>query len=55
MVFLVEGDSITCPPLLDGSNYPYWKARRKVFIKDLDEKAWRSVLIGWTHPTTKDD
>ena len=27
----------------------------KAFIKDLDEKAWRSMLIGWKHPRTKDD
>ena len=27
----------------------------KAFIKALDEKAWRSVLIGWKHLTTKDD
>ena len=27
----------------------------KVFIKALDKRAWRSVLTGWTHPTTKDD
>ena len=27
----------------------------KAFIKALDEKAWRAVLIGWTHPITKND
>ena len=25
----------------------------KAFIKSLHEKAWRSVLSGWTYPTTK--
>ena len=55
MSFLAEGGSISRPPLLDGSNYPYQKARLKAFIKALDEKAWRSVLTGWKHPTTKDD
>ena len=43
------------PPLLEGVNYPYWKARMKAFIKAIDEKAWRSILTGWSHPTTKDD
>ena len=27
----------------------------EAFIKALDEKAWRSMLTGWKHPTTKDD
>ncbi|PON99959.1 hypothetical protein TorRG33x02_043770, partial [Trema orientale] len=27
----------------------------KAFIKALDEKAWRSVLSGWSPPTIKDD
>ena len=30
-------------------------ARMKAFIKALDEKAWRSMLIGWKHPTIKYD
>ena len=55
MDFLLEEGSISCPPLLDGSNYHYWKARMKAFIKALDEKAWRAVLTGWEYPTTKDD
>ena len=55
MLFLVKGSSISRLPLLDGSNYPYWKARMNAFIKALDERVWRSMLTGWTHPTTKDD
>ena len=55
MPFLAESNSISRSLLLDGSNYPYWKARMKAFIKALDEKAWRSLLTAWTHPTTKDD
>ena len=55
MSFLAEGGSISRPPLLDGTNYSYWKARMKAFIKALDEKAWRSVLSGWSPPTIKDD
>ena len=49
-----EGGAVGRPPLLDGSNYSYWKARMKAFIKALDERAWRSVLSGWTPPTTTD-
>ena len=53
--FLTKGGSISRPPLLNGSNYPYWKARMKAFIKALNEKAWRFVLTGWKHPMKKDD
>ena len=55
MSLLAEGGSISRPPLLDSTNYFYWKARMKAFIKALDEKAWRSVLNGWSPPTTKDE
>ena len=54
MDFLKECGSISRHPLLDGSNYFYWKACMKVFIKAINEKAWRYVLIGWKHPITKD-
>ncbi|CAM8931427.1 unnamed protein product [Rhodiola kirilowii] len=47
---LKEGQSITCPPLLKGSNYACIKPKMKSFLKFLDEKAWKAVLIGWTQP-----
>ena len=49
-----EGGAIGRPPLLDGSNYAYWKARMRAFIKAIDEQAWKSVLTGWIHPTVTD-
>ncbi|CAM8943377.1 unnamed protein product [Rhodiola kirilowii] len=42
-----EGQSTSRPPLL-GPNYDYWKSKMKAFLKSLDEKAWRAVLLGWT-------
>ncbi|CAM8910641.1 unnamed protein product [Rhodiola kirilowii] len=48
---LKEGQSTNRPPLLEGPNYLYWKFKMKVFLKSLDEKAWRAVLVGWTEPT----
>ena len=39
------------PPLLDGSNYSFWKARMRSFLKSIDEKVWQSVMNGWTEPT----
>ncbi|CAM8905771.1 unnamed protein product [Rhodiola kirilowii] len=47
---LKEGQSTNRPPLLEGPNYLYWKSKMKVFLKSLDEKAWRDVLVGWTEP-----
>ncbi|CAM8877510.1 unnamed protein product [Rhodiola kirilowii] len=47
---LKEGQSITRPPLLEGSNYATWKPVMRSFLKSLDEKAWRAVIRGWTEP-----
>ncbi|XP_058783859.1 uncharacterized protein LOC131658599 [Vicia villosa] len=38
------------PPVLDGSNYDYWKPRMVSFLKSIDIKVWKAVLKGWTHP-----
>ena len=54
MSILSEGASISHPPLLDETNYPYWKTKTRAFIRALDVRAWRSILIGWTPPTTTD-
>ncbi|CAM8887953.1 unnamed protein product [Rhodiola kirilowii] len=47
---LKEGQSTNRPPLLEGPNYAYWKSKMKAFLKSLDEKTWRAVLVGWTEP-----
>ncbi|CAM8974549.1 unnamed protein product [Rhodiola kirilowii] len=47
---LKERQSTNRPPLLEGPNYSYWKSKMKAFLKSLDEKAWRAVLVGWTQP-----
>ena len=39
------------PYLLDRKNYAYWKIKVKVYIKSIDEKAWRAILIGWSPRT----
>ncbi|GAA0149773.1 hypothetical protein LIER_08870 [Lithospermum erythrorhizon] len=46
-----EGSSITRPPRLDGSNYPYWKAKMTAFLRSVDTRTWKAVLTGWTEPT----
>ncbi|XP_057790804.1 uncharacterized protein LOC131007909 [Salvia miltiorrhiza] len=45
-----EGGSVVRPPLLDGSNYIYWKMRMTSFIRAVDENAWTAVEEGWTAP-----
>lgn len=54
MSIFAEGTSITRPPLLTYTNYPYWKVRMRAFIKSQNERAWRSILTGWTPPIEKD-
>ncbi|KAK2376831.1 gag-protease polyprotein [Trifolium repens] len=41
-------------PLLDGTNYDYWKSRMTAFLKSLDNRTWKAVLRGWEHPKVKD-
>ena len=42
------------PPLLDGSNYDYWKSRMSAFLKSIDSRTWKAVLKGWEHPVVLD-
>ena len=45
-----EGGPVNRPPILDGSNYEYWKARMVAFLKALDSRTWKAVIKGWEHP-----
>src|ERR1044072_3111196 len=44
------GGSVNRPPILDGTNYDYWKARMVVFLKSTDSKIWKAIVKGWKHP-----
>ncbi|GAU23282.1 hypothetical protein TSUD_281770 [Trifolium subterraneum] len=48
-----EGGYTSRPPLLDDSNYDFWKSRMEAFIKSMDMKAWKAILMGWEHPKVK--
>ena len=48
-----KGGFTTRPPILDGTNYSYWKARMTTFLKSIDSKMWKAVATGSTHPTMK--
>ncbi|XP_073137102.1 uncharacterized protein [Henckelia pumila] len=41
-------------PVLDGTNYAIWKTRMYFTVKAMDERAWQSVLTGWTPPKIVD-
>jgi hypothetical protein len=49
-----EGGFVNRPPMLDGTNYSYWKSRMNVFLKSIDSKTWKAVLKGWEHPVELD-
>ncbi|MCH92222.1 gag-pol polyprotein, partial [Trifolium medium] len=49
-----EGGFVNRPPLLDGSNYDYWKSRMTAFLKSIDSKTWKTVVKGWEHPVVTD-
>jgi hypothetical protein len=49
-----EGGFVNRPPLLDGSNYDYWKSRMSAFLKSIDSKTRKAVLRGWEHPVQLD-
>jgi len=50
-----EGGFVNIPPLLDGTNYDYWKSRMSAFLKFIDNKTWKAVLKGWEHPVALDE
>jgi len=50
-----EGGFVNRLPLLDGSNYDYWKSCMSAFLKTIDNKTWKVVLKGWEHPVVLDN
>jgi len=40
-------------PPFDGTNYGYWKARMRFFLKSID--VWKIVEIGWIKPEKADE
>jgi hypothetical protein len=44
-----DGGSINRPPVLDGSNYDYWKTRMVSFLKSMDNRAWKAIIKCWTY------
>ncbi|GAU41074.1 hypothetical protein TSUD_284440 [Trifolium subterraneum] len=49
-----ERGAVSWPPLLDGTNYEYWKACMEAFLKSIDSRTWKAIVNGWEHPTVTD-
>ena len=45
-----RSQSLNAPLYFDGSNYAFWKVRRRAFLCSIDESVWDAVDIGWTRP-----
>jgi len=45
-IFFIMSQSLNSIPAFDGSNYRYWKARMRFFLKSID--VWQIVEIVWT-------
>ena len=50
----MEGGSISRRPILDGTNYDYWKTRMVAFLKSMDNKTWKAIIKSWEHPVVMD-
>lgn len=50
MEIVKDGRSVNKPPILDGTNYYYWKVMMVVFLKSLGIKSWKVVIKGWKNP-----
>eukprot|EP00268_Persea_americana_P010440 TRINITY_DN14247_c1_g1_i3.p1 TRINITY_DN14247_c1_g1~~TRINITY_DN14247_c1_g1_i3.p1 ORF type:complete len:222 (-),score=14.17 TRINITY_DN14247_c1_g1_i3:2719-3384(-) len=45
-----EGTSTNKSPLLNGTNYAYWKAGMVAFLKAIDLKVWKFAVNGYSLP-----
>lgn len=44
-----DGRYINIPPILDDTNYDYWKVKMVVFFKSIDNTTWKVVIKGWKY------
>ncbi|XP_020101440.1 uncharacterized protein LOC109719276 [Ananas comosus] len=47
----IEGQSIVRPPFFDGTDYPFWKIRMKIFFQSLDFDIWDIIESGYIAPS----
>ena len=46
-----EGQSIARPPMFNGTDYAYWKARMKIYLSSVDYDVWDIIEMGYRSPT----
>ena len=49
-MFKEDSSSVSKPPFFDGSNYPYWKARMRIFLESIDSDVRDMVDFGYEPP-----
>jgi hypothetical protein len=49
-----KGGFVNRPPVLDDSNYDYWKVCMVTFLKSVDRKTWKAIIKGWEHLVVMD-
>ena len=52
MDFNREGTFTNKPPLLDETNYAYWKVRMIAFLRAIDDQVWDTVVEGYADLAT---
>jgi hypothetical protein len=47
-IYFNMSQNLTTIPTFDGTNYGYWKARMRLFLKSID--CWKTIETGWIEP-----
>ena len=47
-----RSQSVNAPPIVDGSNYVFWKVHMRAFLYAIDESVWDSIENGYVKPMT---
>jgi hypothetical protein len=47
-IFISMSQNLTSIPAFDGTDYGYWKACMRFFLKSID--CWKTIETGWTEP-----
>lgn len=50
METIKDGGSVNKPPILDSTNYDYWKVMMVAFLKSMGNKGCKFVIKGQKHP-----
>lgn len=48
---MTEEYNVSRPPLVEGDDFSYWKAKMKIFLNSQDEYALKVIDTAWHVPT----